>query len=166
MDFFEKLGKKATETFNSAAEKTNKIASETKLKLKINDIKSDIDDVYKEIGKKVYQKFVLEGAMEIKDYVSNELEKITELTDKMAEYDKQILELSNMKLCVKCKNKMDKNSKFCPVCGEEQPEEEVKEAEIVNEESVNEHEAEKAEEVAEKVEEVTEEIEEDKKEDE
>ena len=30
MDFFEKLSKKASETYKSAAEKTNKIAAETK----------------------------------------------------------------------------------------------------------------------------------------
>ena len=39
MDFFEKLGKKATETFNSAAEKTNKIASETKIKISVETTK-------------------------------------------------------------------------------------------------------------------------------
>ena len=43
-----------------------------------------------------------------------------------------------MKLCVNCKNKIEKNAKFCPECGTEQPEEEVHEVEVVeDEETVN-----------------------------
>ena len=81
MEFFEKLGKKASETFNNAGEKANKIAGETKLKFKINDNKSKIKDIYQEIGKIVYQKFALDGNLEIKDDISEQLTKITELTD-------------------------------------------------------------------------------------
>ena len=132
MDFFGKLGKKATETFNSAAEKTNKIASETKIKLKINDCKSKIKDLYQDIGKVVYQKFVLDGNLEVKEYIQEQLSKIKEYTDQIEEYEKQILELSNQKQCVNCKNKIEKNAKFCPNCGAEQPEEVVHEAEVVN----------------------------------
>ena len=56
MEFFDKLTKKASETYKGAAEKTGKIAKEAKLKLKISDNKSKINDIYEEIGKKVYQK--------------------------------------------------------------------------------------------------------------
>ena len=145
MEFFEKLGKKASETFNNAGEKANKIAGETKLKFKINDNKSKIKDIYQEIGKIVYQKFALDGNLEIKDDISEQLTKITELTDEIEKYEKQILELGNMKQCVNCKNKIDKNAKFCPSCGTEQPEEEVHEAEII------ESEEEKSEEIYEEV---------------
>ncbi len=134
MDFFEKLGKKATETFNSAAEKTNKIASETKLKLKINDCKSKIKDLYQDIGKVVYQKFVSDGNLEVKEDIEEQLSKISEYTNQIEEYEKQILELANMKQCVNCKNKIERNAKFCPECGAEQPEEEVHEAEVLENE--------------------------------
>ena len=139
MDFFEKLGKKATETFNSAAEKTNKIASETKIKIKINDCKSKIKDLYQDIGKVVYQKLVLDGKIEVKEDIEEQLSKISELTNQIEEYEKQILELSDMKQCINCKNKIEKKVKFCPECGAEQPEEVVHEVEVVgddeNEES-------------------------------
>ena len=139
MEFFEKLGKKATETFNSAAEKTNKIASETKIKIRINDCKSKIKDLYQDIGKVVYQKFVLDGKLEVKEDIEEQLSKISELTNQIEEYEKQILDLSDMKQCVNCKNKIDKNAKFCPECGAEQPEEVVHEVEVVEneEETVN-----------------------------
>ena len=139
MDFFEKLGKKATETFNSAAEKTNKIASEAKIRIKMNDCKSKIKDIYQDIGKIVYQKFVLEGKLEVKEDIQEQLSKIKEYTDQIEEYEKQILELTNLKQCENCKNKIDKNAKFCPECGAEQPEEVVHEVEVVDndEETVN-----------------------------
>ena len=153
MDFFEKLGKKATETFNSAAEKTNKIASETKIKLKINDCKSKIKDLYQDIGKVVYQKFVLDGNLEVKEDIEEQLSKISELTNQIEEYEKQILELANMKQCVNCKNKIERNAKFCPECGAEQPAEEVHEVEVVDngEGEVNPENGEESENVAENV---------------
>ena len=155
MEFFEKLGRKASETFNSAAEKTNKIAGETKLKLKINDCKSKINDLYKEIGKTVYQKFVVDGAFDVKEDIAEQLEKISAFTDEIEGYEKQILELSSMKQCVKCKNKIEKKAKFCPECGAEQPEEVVGEAEVVEPE---ENEEVKAEETAESTEDAVDEV--------
>ena len=168
MDFFEKLGKKATETFNSAAEKTNKIASEAKLRIKINDCRSKIKDIYQDIGKIVYQKFVLDGQLEVKEDIQEQLSKIKEYTDQIEEYEKQILELTNLKQCENCKNKIDKNAKFCPECGAEQPEEVVHEVEVVDndEETVNpENDAEEVADEAEKaVEDAVKEKEEDKNE--
>ena len=65
MEFFDKLTKKATETYKGAAEKTSKMAKEAKLKIKINENKAKIKDLYEEIGKKVYQKLKLEKWMDI-----------------------------------------------------------------------------------------------------
>lgn len=131
MEFFEKLGKKASETYRSAAEKTNKVASETKLKMKIGDCNSQIKDLYKEIGKKVYEKIAVNGKSEETEFIKEELSKIEELKEEIRVYQHQILELSDMKLCVNCQTKMDKSAKYCPSCGAEQPEEVVHEAEVV-----------------------------------
>ena len=141
MDFFEKFGKKASETFNSAAEKTNKIATDTKLKLKINDCKGKINDLYREIGKKVYEKYVLDGNFDIQDQVTEQLTKISEYAGQIEEFEKQRLELADMKQCVNCKNKIERNAKFCPECGVEQPEEPVHDAEIVTENNAEAEEA-------------------------
>ena len=58
MEFFDKIGKKASEAYKITADKTGKIAKETKLKLKMGDLKGQINDLYEEIGKKVYEKHV------------------------------------------------------------------------------------------------------------
>ena len=135
MDFFNKITKKASETYKSAAEKTGKIANETKLKIKINDCKSKIENVYTEIGKKVYQKHQLNGDLDIKDDIKEELQRIDELNSQIRSSEDELLKLSDMKQCVKCKNKIEKNAKFCPTCGAEQPEE-VKE-EVIEVETIN-----------------------------
>ena len=130
MDFFEKLTKKASETYKTAAEKTNKLANETKLKLKMNDCKSKINDLYKEIGRKVYEKYTLDGNLDIKADIETELNNIQSLVDEIKSCEKQMLELSNIKECINCNSQMEMSARFCPVCGAEQPEI-VKAAEVV-----------------------------------
>ena len=154
MEFFDKLTKKASETYKGAAEKTGKIAKEAKLKLKINENKSKINDLYEEIGRKVYQKHAETGEVCIKKDLEEECAKIDILSAEIAKYHKEILELSDLKTCIKCKEPMDKNAKFCPKCGEKQPvveEAPAMKVEVVEESQEPREETEKTEEVAEPV---------------
>ena len=137
MEFFDKLTKKASETYKGAAEKTGKIAKEAKLKLKISDNKSKINDIYEEIGKKVYQKHASNEDLCIKQDLEEECARIDELSAEIEGYHKEILELSNEKACTNCGEHMSKDAKFCPKCGKEQPEikeEPAKEVEVLAEE--------------------------------
>lgn len=136
MEFFDKLTKKASETYKGAAEKTGKIAKEAKLKLKISDNKSKINDIYEEIGKKVYQKHASNEDICIKQDLEEECARIDELSAEIEGYHKEILELSNEKACTNCGEHMSKDAKFCPKCGTEQPEikeEPAKEVEVIDE---------------------------------
>ena len=81
MDFFDKLGKKASATYKGAAEKTGKIAKETKIKMAMNENKSKINDLYKEIGKKVYEKHVREEEINIDNSLLEECMKIDVLAE-------------------------------------------------------------------------------------
>ena len=58
MEILEKIGDAASKTYKFTAEKTSKIAKETKIKMQINEYKGDIKDIYIEIGEYVYEKFV------------------------------------------------------------------------------------------------------------
>ena len=131
MEFFDKITKKATETYKGAAEKTGKIAKEAKLKLKINENKSKINDLYQEIGKKVYQKHTANEELCIKKDLEEECAKIDILSSEIETYNKEILNLSDVKVCVNCKEPMDKDARFCPKCGTEQPEEVTEEQDEV-----------------------------------
>lgn len=132
MEFFDKLTKKASETYKGAAEMTGKIAKEAKLKIKINDNKSKINDLYQEIGKKVYQKHTANEDLCIKKELEDECAKIDILSSEIETYHKEILSLSDIKPCIKCKEPIAKNAKFCPNCGEEQPEEEEIPVEVID----------------------------------
>lgn len=128
MEFFDKITEKATKTYKGAAEKTGKIARETKLRIKINENKSKVNEIYKEIGKKVYQKHVSDEEVCIKKDLEEECAKIDILSNEIEDYNKEILSLSNLKECVECKEKIKRDAKFCTKCGAKQPEEEKQEA--------------------------------------
>lgn len=135
MGFFDNLGKKASAAYDATAEKTGKIAKEAKLRMKINENKSDINDIYKEIGRKVYEKHVREENIDIKTELEEECTKIDVLSAEIETCLKTILELKEKKQCEKCHAEIELDSTFCPKCGAKQSEAEVKEVEVVGAEN-------------------------------
>lgn len=132
MGFFDNLGKKASKAYDVTAEKTGKIAKEAKLRMKINENKSDINNIYKEIGKKVYEKHVREENIDIKTELEEECTKIDVLSAEIETCLKSILELKEKKQCENCHTEIELDSTFCPKCGAKQPENEVKEVEVID----------------------------------
>ncbi|MBO4816011.1 MAG: zinc ribbon domain-containing protein [Clostridia bacterium] len=143
MGFFDNLTKKTTETTSKIAKKTteatSKITKETKLKLKISEYKGKINDLYEEIGKKIYENHI----KELKDE-NNGIEElcmqIDDISSQIEEARKEILILNNKKLCKKCFAEIESDAAFCSKCGEKQEEvkstfekaeEEIKEVEVL-----------------------------------
>lgn len=131
MDFFNKLGKKASEAYKVTADKTGKIAKEAKLRMKMGELKSEINDIYEEIGKKVYENHVREEKEDIANDLEEKCTKIDCLSDEIESLLKECLELKDKKQCPKCYTEIGKNVKFCPQCGEKQEVEEAKEVEVI-----------------------------------
>lgn len=131
MDFFDKLGKKASEAYKVTADKTGKIAKETKLKFRIGELKTQINNIYEEIGKKVYEKHIREEELCIKKDLEEQCTKIDVLSDEIDSLLKECLSLKDKKQCQKCYKEIEKNDKFCPNCGAKQDEEPAKEVEIL-----------------------------------
>ncbi len=131
MEFFDRLGKKASEAYKITADKTGKIAKETKMKFKIGELRSQINDIYEEIGKKVYEKHVKKEEISMKNDLEEECTKIDVLSDEIESLLKQCLELKDKKQCPKCFKEIEKDAKFCPSCGAKQEESEIKEVEIL-----------------------------------
>ncbi len=144
MDFFSKLGKKASETYNAASEKTGKLAKEAKLRMKMNENKSKINEIYAQIGQKVYERHTTNGEINIKKDLEEECTRIDVLSAEIETCLKEIMLLKDKKQCVKCFSEIEKDANFCNKCGAKQPEiiqtsnEEVaKEVEIVQEPKFN-----------------------------
>lgn len=131
MEFFDKLGKKASEAYKVTADKTGKIAKETKLKFKIGELKTQINDIYEEIGKKVYEKHVREEEISIKKDLEEQCTKIDVLSDEVESLLKQCLELKDKRQCKECYKEIEKDDKFCPNCGAKQTDEPAKEVEVL-----------------------------------
>ena len=111
MDFFNKLTKKAKETYGVASKKTGELAKVAKLRMKMNENKAEINDLYQEIGKKVYEKHVLSEEIRIKIDLEEECTKIDILSAEIETCLNQIRELNDKKQCPKCYNEIDLNLK-------------------------------------------------------
>ena len=135
MEFFEKLGKKASDTYKMTTAKAGKLAEEAKLRHKISEDKNKINDLYIEIGKKVYEKHIRKENIDINVELEDECTKIDVFSGEIERLLKDILELKDRRKCSRCSSEIDKDVKFCPYCGAEQ-ESDVKEATIVLKESV------------------------------
>lgn len=126
MEFFDKLGKKATEAYKVTADKTGRIAKETKLKLKMSSLRTEINDLYEEIGKKVYEEHIREDRQAKEDIEGNLEElctKIDVISDEIEDLLGQCLELRDKKQCLNCYVEINKEYKYCPNCGTKQEDE-------------------------------------------
>lgn len=121
MEIFEKIGDAATKTYKYTAEKTSKIAKETKLKMKINENKREIEDIYREIGETVYEKFIVDEDIN-KDELRQKCEEIDLLTEKIVEAKDEILKLKQRRQCKNCYEEIEITANYCPNCGFEQEE--------------------------------------------
>lgn len=139
MEFFDKLGKKASEAYKITADKTGKIAKEAKLRMKMGELKSEINDIYEDIGKLVYEKHIREEEYDISKELEEQCTKIDMLSDEIESYLRECLQLKDKKQCSNCYTEIEKNMKFCPECGTKQETENevAKEVEIVQEQNVN-----------------------------
>ena len=48
------VGKTATDTYNTVADKSGKLITDAKLKISISDMEADIERIYEDIGRTVY----------------------------------------------------------------------------------------------------------------
>ena len=123
MGFFDDLTKKASETYKNTAEKTNKLTREMKLKSLMNDDKAKINNIYCEIGKKVYEKHIREENIDIKSELVEECSKIDAYSKEIEDMRIELLQLKDLRMCKVCAAEIPLNAKFCPKCGTMQEEE-------------------------------------------
>lgn len=137
MEFFDKIGDAASKTYKFTAEKTSKIAKETKLKMQINEYKGDIKDLYIEIGENVYEKFVKDEELNLSD-LQAKCEMIQDFSDKIVECKDEILKIKEKRQCKNCYEEIDLFANYCPNCGAEQEKivEETEQENAINEEVI------------------------------
>ena len=120
MDFLNKLGKKASETYQVTKEKTVKFSEEMKLKGKINEAKNKITNLYEEIGQHVYNQYKT-NTEEGREEITAKCEEIGRQFDEISKLETDILALKEVKKCTECGNEINQKDDFCSKCGKEQP---------------------------------------------
>lgn len=142
MDFFNQLGKKASETYKFTADKTSKLAKEAKIKIAMNENKAKVEEMYQEIGRKVYENYVREEKIDLSEMLTRSCEEIDVISTEIEAQRKEILRLNDKKQCENCYCEIKLVDNFCPNCGarqdeilkEEEPEKEQEENELEEEE--------------------------------
>ena len=136
MDLFDKIGNVATQTYKSAANKTSKLAKEAKIKMKINECKSKISDLYQEIGELIYQKHIREENINIKEDLDEYCMQIDNLSKTIEKNRMELLKLKDKKQCKNCYAEIEIENNYCPNCGAKQKEDEVevKDVKVIDDE--------------------------------
>ncbi len=120
MDFLNKLGKKASETYQATKEKASSISDELKLKGKISEQKEKIEKIYREIGEIVYNE-VKDGKDVSRDAIIPKCDEISKSKDEISKLETEILAVKKIKKCSNCGAELDITAEFCSKCGKEQP---------------------------------------------
>ena len=142
MDFFNKLGNMASETYKKTSKKTGDLAKEAKIRMKMNEDKAHVKDLYEEIGKIVYQKHLKKDEISIEEDLNSYCTQIDELSENIEKSLDTLLALRGKRVCENCHSEIDNKVKFCPSCGKEQPEIKIEEVTEDSEKDKNEEKAE------------------------
>lgn len=110
-------GKAAGEMADVAAKKANKAMETTKLSIANFDLNTDIEVLYKEIGKMVYLTHL--GEEVDPELINNKLALIDEKMLKIQENKQQIKDLKETVICSACGKNCKKEDVFCSACGNE-----------------------------------------------
>lgn len=146
MEIFNKIGDFANKTYQKTTQKTGEIAKEAKIKFKMNDDKSKINNLYQEIGKAIYRKHSNSEEISIDEKLNSYCTQIDELSKDLEDAQTELLKIKNKRICENCYAEIELNVKYCPHCGFEQPEIKQEEEEVKNEDNENKVEDNKVEE--------------------
>lgn len=75
----------------------------------------------KNFGKLVYENHLIKENDDVETMIEDKCIKIDDISKEIEELLEESLRLKNTKICINCSAKMDKENRFCPVCGKEQP---------------------------------------------
>lgn len=113
-----KVGDTASSTYNTVADKSGKLIEETKLKISISEKQTNIDEIYEEIGKAVYNQYKSEE--DVGKEFTKQCKKIDKLNDEINSMNIKILYNKGLRNCSSCGEVIALDSKFCTNCGEKQ----------------------------------------------
>lgn len=115
MSFFDKFGKKVEEATQVATKKSSEFVEVTKLNASIKSEEQNIEKLYREIGKRVYDDFCTDS--DIYGEFSEICDEVKDSHSKIAQFQSRVRELRNIRLCSNCNAEVTSSSAFCDQCG-------------------------------------------------
>ena len=120
MDFWDDVYKKMATAADYTAKETSKLTEIAKLKYSLMREKSNLEEAYKKLGKLYYAQ-MKDGELD-EHKISVAYDKIEKSRIEIEKIEEAICIAKNIKLCDKCKAKIEKDMSFCPKCGAKQEE--------------------------------------------
>lgn len=132
MEFMKKInqiskvvGKTASDTYNTVADKSGKAIEDAKLKLSIAEKEDEIEELYKEMGKAVYDEY--KSGEDVGKAFTKDSKAIDKKMNEIEEMNKKILYNKSLRVCDTCKEVINLENTFCPKCGSKQKAVKIKE---------------------------------------
>lgn len=113
----DKISKKAMETYHIASKQAGKVAKEVKLKTQMTENKNKIQEFYEDIGKTVYEKYVLNEKIDIEKDLFSNCSRIDNLANENENLHNELLKLKDLKQCPQCHYEIYYDFNYCPNCG-------------------------------------------------
>ncbi len=108
-------GKAATRAADAAGKTATTVMETTKMNLQIFDLNTELEILYKEIGKIVYD--VHCGIEVDQDDIQTKLDLIDEKRQKIEEIRENLNEVKSDQICPNCGKSCSKEDTFCSCCG-------------------------------------------------
>lgn len=121
----ERISETARNMYQTAVKATGKLAREIKLKTQMSENNRKIQEIYEDIGKTIYEKYLLEEELNPEVDLLNPCSRINTLADEIDTLRMELLKLKDLKQCPECHYEIYYDFHYCPNCGyiQEQPRE-------------------------------------------
>lgn len=116
-NIMDKISQKAVDTYHTAAKVTSKLAREIKLKTKMSENKRVIQEIYEDIGKTIYEKYLLKEEINPEADLLNPCSRIDVLAEEIESLRMELLKLKDLKQCPECHYEIYYDFHYCPNCG-------------------------------------------------
>lgn len=103
---------------DTAIKKSKTFIEYSDLSLSISACKKEIDEIYRDIGEKVYNNY--KKGENITEKLNEFFESIKDLEEEEKKLKKKILKLQDRKECKYCGRSIYKRAKYCEKCGKSQ----------------------------------------------
>lgn len=120
-----KVGDVATDTYNTVADKSSKMIEDTKLRMSISEKKDKIDEIYRGLGRTVYEEY--KKGEDVGNVFTKESKKVDKLFKEIDDMNNKILLNKGLRKCNECGEIIPKEAIFCSICGKKQKPIKIKE---------------------------------------